>query len=145
MKLAVIFGVAALLGWVEAGDAEKQKVLDDFADKSDLQLRQLNKLAQVAGSDLKKKIGENVAIKLKEFEAILKYIGFVNHWGDSEARKILKDNLVSTEEQYADMRKLLSSAEEKLQHFRILLRNVELKANNVTKPSSKSGRESKPL
>uniref|UniRef100_A0A090XD98 Secreted protein n=1 Tax=Ixodes ricinus TaxID=34613 RepID=A0A090XD98_IXORI len=157
MKLAVIFGVAALLGWVEAGDAEKQKVLDDFADKSDLQLRQLNKLAQVAGSDLKKKIGENVAIKLKEFEAILKYIGFVNHWGDSEARKILKDNLVSTEEQYADMRKLLKSSdavwqkivrntvEEKLQHFRILLRNVELKANNVTKPSSKSGRESKPL
>uniref|UniRef100_A0A6B0UUS4 Putative secreted protein n=1 Tax=Ixodes ricinus TaxID=34613 RepID=A0A6B0UUS4_IXORI len=147
MKLAVIFGVAALLGWVEAGDAEKQKVLDDFADKSDLQLRQLNKLAQVAGSDLLKKIGESAARKLTHFEAILKYIDGVDQL----------DYLVSTEEQYADMRKLLKSSdavwqkivrntvEEKLQHFRILLRNVELKANNVTKPSSKSGRESKPL
>uniref|UniRef100_V5H709 Putative secreted protein n=1 Tax=Ixodes ricinus TaxID=34613 RepID=V5H709_IXORI len=127
MKLAVIFGIAALLGWVEAGDAEKQKVLDDFADKSDLQLRQLNKLAQDAGSDLQKKIGESAARKLTHFEAILKYIDGVDQL----------DYLVSTEEQYADMRKLLKSSdavwqkivrntvEEKLQHFRILLRNVE--------------------
>uniref|UniRef100_A0A131Y8K2 Putative secreted protein n=1 Tax=Ixodes ricinus TaxID=34613 RepID=A0A131Y8K2_IXORI len=104
MKLAVIFGMAALLGWVEAG------LVTDFADQSDPQLRQLSKLAQATGSDLQKKIGENVARKLAEFEAILKYIGFVKHWGEKEASKILKDNLVSTEEQYANMRKLLSSA-----------------------------------
>ncbi|XP_040072061.1 uncharacterized protein LOC115328711 [Ixodes scapularis] len=127
MKLAVIFGIAGLLGWVEAGDAEKQKVLNDFADKSDLQLRELSKLAQVAGSDLLKEIGESVASKLTHFEAILKYIDGVHQL----------DNLVSTEEQYADLRKVLKSSdavwqkmvrdtvEEKLKHFRILLRSVE--------------------
>ncbi|XP_040072071.1 uncharacterized protein LOC115328713 [Ixodes scapularis] len=110
MKFAVIFGIAALLGWAEAGLGEKHNALDDFTDKSDLQLRQLNKLAQVAGSDLQEKVGENIALKLTEFEAIRKYIGFVKHRGEKEARKVLKDNLVSTEEQYADLRKLLRSA-----------------------------------
>ncbi|CAN8030926.1 unnamed protein product [Ixodes persulcatus] len=73
--LTVILGFAAFVGWAEAGLLRQRKVLQDFVEKSDLQLRQLKKLLQGADPQLRKEIRQHVESKLELFERILDHEG----------------------------------------------------------------------
>ncbi|EEC17440.1 hypothetical protein IscW_ISCW011942 [Ixodes scapularis] len=132
--LTVILGFAAFVGWAEAGILHQRKVLQDFVEKSDLQLRQLKKLLQGADPQLWKEIRQHVEGKLELFEGILDHEGDVQpRTGLGQAGKVLKDYLVSTEKQYKQLRQLLKTAdpalqeeirvavEKKIGHFRALL------------------------
>ncbi|CAN8002186.1 unnamed protein product [Ixodes hexagonus] len=130
--LAVLLGCAALLGLAAAGIDGKRKVLKDFVDTSDLQLKQLKELVKVADPALRKEIRENVGE-----EVLHKYAP--EEEPRTRARggaQVLKDYLVSTEKQYAQLRQLLKTADPalrkeikdtvqaKLGHFRALLERV---------------------
>ncbi|CAN8008395.1 unnamed protein product, partial [Ixodes pacificus] len=153
--LTVILGLAAFVGWAEAGILHQRQVLQDFVEKSDLQLRQLKKLLQGADSKLRKEIRQYVESKLERFERILDYEGTYDGSYNLPVLgncHLLSDYLLSTEKQYRQLRQLLKTAdpalleeirgavEKKIGHFRALLDTEGRKAGfrpdqAIAKPS----------